>query len=148
MPVMVGTMTDSDDRALLELLRKNARIPTAVLARRLGISRTTLQGRIERLERNGIIQGYTLIEATPQDPVRAHVSITLTPRQVSFVEKSLRSLPELRELHAVSGMSDLIAVLGATSTEAINQAIDDIGRINGVERTISAVILSTRYKST
>ncbi|MBF0877691.1 Lrp/AsnC family transcriptional regulator [Gluconobacter cerevisiae] len=139
-------MTDSLDQALLDILRRNARTPTAALARRLGISRTTLQGRMERLERQGHIRGYTLVENTDDDLLRAHVSIVITPRHSQKVERDLKTLPELRELHAVSGASDLIAILGAATTEAINRAIDDIGQMEGVERTVSAIILSTRFR--
>ncbi|GBR71897.1 Lrp/AsnC family transcriptional regulator [Gluconobacter kanchanaburiensis] len=139
-------MPDQTDQALLDILRRNARTPTAVLARRLGVSRTTLQGRIERLERQGHIRGYTLVESSDDDLVRAHVSIVLTPRHRQKVERDLKTLPELRELHAVSGASDLIALLGASTTESINRAIDDIGQLEGVERTVSAIILSTRFR--
>lgn len=139
-------MTDSLDQALLDILRRNARTPTAALARRLGISRTTLQGRMERLERQGHIRGYTLVENTDDDLLRAHVSIVITPRHSQKVERDLKTLPELRELHAVSGASDLIALRGAATTEGINRAIDDIGQMEGVERTVSAIILSTRFR--
>lgn len=139
-------MTDSLDQALLDILRRNARTPAAALARRLGISRTTLQGRMERLERQGHIRGYTLMENTDDDLLRAHVSIVITPRHSQKVERDLKTLPELRELHAVSGASDLIALLGAATTEGINRAIDDIGQMEGVERTVSAIILSTRFR--
>jgi len=50
-------ITDKD-RELLAVLSENARMPTATIARRLGLSRTTVQARIERLEREGIIAGY------------------------------------------------------------------------------------------
>src|SRR5262245_30586234 len=49
---------DDTDRKLIAMLRENARAPTAVLARRLGLSRTTVQARLERLERSGTISGY------------------------------------------------------------------------------------------
>lgn len=101
---------------------------------------------MERLERQGHIRGYTLVENTDNDLLRAHVSIVITPRHSQKVERDLKTLPELRELHAVSGASDLIAILGAATTEAINRAIDDIGQMEGVERTVSAIILSTRFR--
>ncbi|MCQ9155831.1 Lrp/AsnC family transcriptional regulator [Acidomonas methanolica] len=138
-------MTDDPlDRALLELLRRNARMPAAQLARRLGLSRTTLQGRIERLERQGAILGYTVVEPGRSDAVRALVMITLSPRRAAQVERDLRSVPGLRELHAVSGPTDLVAMLGAETPEALDRAIDAIGAVEGVERTHSAMILSTK----
>ena len=51
---------DDTDRRLLEILREDARAPTAQLARALGLSRTTVQSRLERLERSGVITGYTV----------------------------------------------------------------------------------------
>ena len=52
-------LTDADQQ-LLSVLRENARASTAQIARRLNLSRTTVQSRIERLEREGVISGYTV----------------------------------------------------------------------------------------
>ena len=57
--VMNHTMTEGDE-ALISLLRVNARLPVSELARRLGVSRTTVQDRLKRLENNGIIAGYSV----------------------------------------------------------------------------------------
>ncbi|MGO9756089.1 MAG: winged helix-turn-helix transcriptional regulator, partial [Roseiarcus sp.] len=55
------TIDDSEsEELLLALLRENARASVASLARRLGVPRTTVQSRIERLERRGVIAGYTV----------------------------------------------------------------------------------------
>lgn len=136
---------DPLDKALLDALRRDARIPATQLARRLGISRTTLQGRIDRLERQGMILGYTLVEPTRTDALRAYVMITLRPRHARQVERDVRRVDGLRELHAVSGPFDLMALIGAPTPEALNHAIDTVGAIDGVERTHSAMILSTRH---
>ena len=62
----MSTVTiDPTDEALLRLLRDNARLPTAELARLLKLSRTTVQSRLERLERHGVIEGYTVRLAQP-----------------------------------------------------------------------------------
>ena len=146
MLLIIGIMhIDATDRLILSLLEENARMPTAELARRAGLSRTTVQSRIERLERGGAIAGYAVVMgAAARDAIRAHVMITLAPRHVSSVEDALRRFPEIRELHAVSGQIDMIAVVGAPTTEAINDAIDRIGMLEGVDRTTSAIVLSTR----
>ena len=96
---------DATDRTLLALLRENARAPVAELARGLKLSRTTVQSRIERLERHGVIAGYTVVVADEIEAgwVRAHVLITLAPRRSGAIEQALRKIPELRVLHSVSG---------------------------------------------
>ncbi|NPD65697.1 Lrp/AsnC family transcriptional regulator [Lichenicola cladoniae] len=137
---------DAIDRELIDLLTTNARLPAAELGRRLKLSRTTIQSRIERLERNGTILGYTVRAATdPSDPmVRAHVLITLAPKKTASVEIMLRKIPQVRELHAVSGNVDLIAVISGTANSELDRVIDQIGELDGVVRTNSMILLSTR----
>jgi DNA-binding Lrp family transcriptional regulator len=137
---------DATDRALLALLRENARSPVSELARKLKLSRTTVQSRLARLERERAITGYT-VTVGPQaeaGQVRAHVLITLEPRRSLAIETALRRIPELRTLHSVSGPFDLIAIVAAGSIGELDHLIDRIGALDGVERTTSAIVLSTR----
>jgi len=141
----MSTITASDER-LLALLRENSRASAATLARRLGVSRTTVQSRIERLERNGIITGYSLRTADEYEKglVRAHVLITARPKLAASVETALRNIPEVRTLHSVNGAFDMIAIVVAPSIQELDRLIDRIGVLDGVERTMSAIVLSTR----
>ena len=143
---MPKTELDANDRALLDLLRDNARASTAELARRLQLSRTTVQARLERLERRRVIAGYTVRvpEEVEAGLVRAHVMITVAPKQSVAIELALRRMPEVRVLHSVSGPFDLIAILAAPSIGELDAVLDRIGELEGVERTTSAIVLSTR----
>ena len=134
------------DRALLSLLADNARMPVAELARKLGLSRTTVQARIERLEAGGVISGYgiKLSDAYLSGLVRAHVLITIAPKALAGVTAALAAIKEVTTLHSVSGTFDLIAILTAPSIADLDRLIDGIGALDGVERTLSSVILSTR----
>ena len=137
---------DDTDLRLIALLKENARMPAAELGRRLGLSRTTIQGRIERLERQGVIIGYAarLSEEYERGGVRAQVMITVRPKEARSVEAGLRALPAVRVLHSVSGAFDLLAVLSAPTVAQMDEAIDKIGDLPGVERTTTSIILSTR----
>ncbi len=134
------------DRELIALLGQNARMPVATLARKLSLSRTTVQARLERLEREGVIAGYgvRLSEAYLSGLIRAHVLITIAPKALSAVTASLDAIPQVTALHSVSGTFDLIAIVAAPSISQLDQLIDEIGTIGGVERTLSSIILSTR----
>jgi DNA-binding Lrp family transcriptional regulator len=138
-------ITDKD-RELLALLGENARIPVAMLARRLGLSRTTVQARLERLEREGVIAGYgvRLSEAYQSGLIRAHVLITIAPKSLPMVSAELDAIRQVTTLHSVNGSFDLIAILAASSIAELDGLIDRIGEIDGVERTLSSIILSTR----
>jgi DNA-binding Lrp family transcriptional regulator len=143
----IGAMpTPIDDRALLGLLRDNARASAAELARKLKLARTTVQSRLARLERERVVVGYTVVVPDEAEAalVRAHVLITARPKQSAGIEVALRRIPEVRHLHSVSGPFDLIAVLAAESIGALDALIDRIGELEGVERTTSAIVLSTR----
>ena len=145
---MSKAMLDSTDRELLALLREDARAPTAELARKLQLSRTTVQSRMERLQRQRVIAGYTVTvpDEVEEALVRAHVLITLVPKQSAAIEQALRKIPEVRVLHSVSGPFDLIAVVAASSIGELDALIDRIGALDGVERTTSAIVLSTRIE--
>ncbi|CAN7466657.1 Lrp/AsnC family transcriptional regulator [Bosea sp. LjRoot9] len=139
---------DQTDRLLLVFLTENARAPVAELGRKLGLSRTTVQSRIERLERRGVIAGYTarLSDDHEKGLVKAHVLITAMPKLAPKVEAELRRIPEVRTLHSVSGHFDMIAIVVAPSIGELDQLIDRIGGLEGVERTMSSIILSTRIE--
>lgn len=107
-------VTDKD-RELIALLGQNARMPVATLAKKLSLSRTTVQARLERLEREGVISGYgvRLSETYLSGLIRAHVLITIAPKALSAVTAALHAIPEVTTLHSVSGTFDLIAIIAA-----------------------------------
>ena len=139
---------DDLDLTLISALRENARYSTAELGRRLGLSRTTVQSRIERLERRGVIVGYSarLAEDHERGAVRAQVLITVHPKEARAVEAALRAIPAVRALHSVSGAFDMVAHVVALSTAEMDALVDQIGALGGVERTTTSIILSTRFE--
>jgi DNA-binding Lrp family transcriptional regulator len=139
---------DAIDEKLLLTLRENGRASTAQLARLVGRSRTSVQSRIERLEKQGVITGYG-VRLAPEHvsgAVRAHVMIKVAPKESRAVIAALRGIPQVRLLHSVSGDVDLIAVAAAASVAEMDQVIDRIGELDGVERTTSSIILSTKFE--
>jgi DNA-binding Lrp family transcriptional regulator len=136
---------DELDRRLIALLQANARESTADLARRLGVARTTVVARMQRLERTGMIVGYTVrLQASPADGLLAHVGITVQPKAGREVERQLSRLPEVRQLLAVSGQVDYIALLQAQSPAHLNQLLDEVGEIDGVTKTLSSIVLASK----
>lgn len=135
------------DAKLLDLLRANAREPAASLARKLGIARSTLQERIARLEREGVIKGYTvrLSDETAAKNLRAVVMIVADARQADRVTAELKKIPEVRSLAAVSGAYDMMAVVEADTAARMDAVLDRIGKANGVARTVSSIVLSEKF---
>ena len=139
---------DPIDRKLVAALKRNGRASTAELARLVGRSRTTVQGRIERLERAGVIIGYTarLAPEREQGAVRAHVMVKVEPKKEASVGLALRAIDQVRVLHTVAGVFDMIVIAAADSVGEIEAVIDRIGSLEGVERTTSSIILSTKLE--
>lgn len=138
----------ASDQQLLSVLREDARAPVADIARRLGLSRTTVQSRIERLEGQGVIAGYTVRvnDAVEQGHLRAHIMITVLPKQMGAVVEALRGMPPIRSLHSVSGPFDLVALGVVPTVSEMDELTDRIGALEGVERTTSSIVLSAKFE--
>ena len=137
---------DDLDRRLIALLQGDARASAADLARRLGVARTTVLARVARLERQGVIIGYTVRLAQDGDGagVEAYVGISVSPRSGAGVTARLATLPELRQLSSVSGEFDYLALLRADSTTRLDALLDEIGGFEGVLKTTTHVVLARR----
>lgn len=137
---------DDLDRRLLALLQADSRTSAADLARRLQVARTTVLARLARLQREGVIVGFTVRLAADEGErgVEAYVGITTSPKTGRDVTLRLAALPELRQLCSVSGEFDYLALLRAESTSRLDALLDEIGAIEGVTRTTTSVVLARR----
>jgi len=139
---------DSTDQKLINLLKNNGRESTTALARKLGLSRSTVQDRISRLEDRGIIAGYTIRfnENYKRRQITAHVLIQLDAKFADQILQNLRKIPLIKAVYAVSGIYDMIALVKAETTEDIDSTLDDIGRMDGIKKTTSSIVLSTKFE--
>lgn len=138
---------DETDRRLIGKLRENARSPISDLARALGLSRTTVQSRLERLERLGVVTGYTLkvSEAYERGLIHAYVMLTTAPKQTAAVISAARATTAVRRLASVSGPFDLIAEVATQTVSEMDELIDALGVLDGVERTTSSMVMSIKF---
>ena len=135
-----------NEQQLLRLLQENSRRTVSDLANELGLSRATVQQTMERLERSGVIQGYT-IKIKPhyqQQQVRAYIMISVIPRKTADIVRQIHKVPQLDMLCTISGQYDLIAKVTEATTEALDNSIDRIATLDGVEKTLSHIVLSRK----
>ena len=138
---------DDQDRQLLALLREDARLPTAALARSLGVARTTVVERLKRLQRDGVVAGFTVrmhpgVEARM---LRVHVLMSVDAKESEAVVARLRAMPQVRAVYAISGAFDNLAFVQGETTEEIDRVLDAIGAVPGVTRTQSSLVLSVKF---
>ena len=146
---MSRRVDDEKDAELLALLRTDARLPATALAQKLGVSRSAVQQRLARLERDGIIVGYTAVlgeKAAPLGMLQAHVLIEVGARDLPRLVSSLKSRHEVRRCYTASGQYDLLVMIEAASTQQLDGVLDWIGEIPGVRRTVTSLLLSTKFE--
>ncbi len=139
---------DSINKQLLNLLSENARESTSSLARKLNLSRTAVQERIAKLERQGVIAGYT-VKLNPEYEkhlIKVWVTIKTRQRLTLKVVDALSHIDEIKSLRTISGHYDLIATIWAESTDELDKLLDEIGAIEGIEQTVSSIELSIRFE--
>ena len=139
-------MDDTDSR-LLAALAADASQSTTALARSLGLARSTVQARIERLKRAGVIAGFTirLGAEVSRRRIRATVLLQIEPRSTASVLSRLRSMPEVESCATTTGRVDLILSVAAEDTERLDTILDRIGAIPGVNDTESLIQLASKW---
>jgi len=137
---------DELDRRLLSELRADAKLPQAALAARLGISRSAVQERIKRLERQGVILGYTLrlAEQKPKG-VRAYLLVKGSGPSHDRAVQLLEGFPEVRVADSVSGDIDLVLQVEAERLEDINRVRDELAKLPGIGSTQTFLVMQARF---
>ncbi len=136
---------DATDHQLLSLLRTDARMNVATLAKKLGVSRGTVSNRIAKLEDAGIIVGYTVRlrpDAQPNE-IKAWMSVAVQGNETRQVISSLLGEPGVAALHDTNGRWDLLAELRAANLAELSNVLERIRLIRGISSTESSIHLAT-----
>ncbi|MBO9514235.1 MAG: Lrp/AsnC family transcriptional regulator [Variovorax sp.] len=138
---------DDIDRQLIGLLRDNARLSVVALASKLRVARATVQNRIAKLERDGIIGGYTVRLRPDAEAyrIRAMMSIEVDGPHGDDVRRALQGHPNVVTLHTTNGRWDLLAELRADTLEDFDAVLTAIRSIPGISSSETSILLST-YK--
>jgi DNA-binding Lrp family transcriptional regulator len=136
---------DDTDRQLVSLLRGNARLPVASLAKSLGVSRGTVQNRIDRLTQRGTIQGFTVRVRQEADlpRIRAIMMVEVEGERSDKILSQLRGNPEITAVHTTNGRWDMVLELNTDTLEAFDRALHRIRQINGISASETSLLLST-----
>ena len=136
---------DDTDHQLIALLRRNARLPLATLASKLGVSRGTVSNRLRKLEDAQVIVGYTLQlrpEAQPGQ-ICAWMWVLVDGNQTRAVVASLLGEPGVASLHDTNGRWDLLAELRADSMAELSRLLERVRLTAGIRNTETSIHLET-----
>ena len=136
---------DELDHRLIAVLREDGRAPISKLATILGVTRATVQTRLDRLLESGAVLGFTVRFRQDYDSstIRAIMMIEVTGRSTTAVIKQLRGLPELHSLHTTNGSWDLIAEIRAPSLSDFDRVLREVRTIDGVLNSETSIMLSS-----
>ena len=136
---------DDTDRQLISLLRRDARMSVAALAKKLGVSRGTVSNRLRKLEDEHVVIGYTVQlrpDAEP-DHLRAWMWVLVEGNRSRQVVASLLGEPGVIALHDTNGRWDLLAELRAGSMPELSQLLERVRLIKGIANTETSILLAT-----
>ncbi|MBW0118723.1 Lrp/AsnC family transcriptional regulator [Pseudonocardia abyssalis] len=138
-------MLDALDVDLLRALRETPRAGVLELSRTLGVARGTVQSRLDRLERDGVVTGYgpDVDVVAAGFAVQAFVTLEIAQGALDDVTAELSALPAVLEAYATTGTSDVLCRLAAASHEDLQETLLQIDRSGTVSRSTSVIVLST-----
>ena len=139
----IGGGRDAIDDRLITLLTHDARMTLTALAQAVSLSRTAVQARIARLEREKVIVGYRAVlgEAHQSEGLGAILSIVFSQRPCAPVVAKFRHWPEITDYYSVTGPIDAYAVVRVKNVQALSTLVDRLCALPGVASASSAVRL-------
>jgi DNA-binding Lrp family transcriptional regulator len=134
---------DALDGALLTMLSEDHRPGVLECSRRLGVARGTVQARLDRLRAKGVIRGFApqLDPAALGYPVTAFATLEISQGQGADVRAHLASVPEVLELHTITGQGDMLCRIVARSNADLQRVIDRVVGFDGIVRAATAIAL-------
>ncbi len=136
---------DDLDRRLVSRLRANGRESVARLAEALGVTRTTVAKRIERLVDTGVIVGFSVRvhDDAAATAVRAITMVAVEGRDARDVVAGLRGIPEIAALHTTNGRWDLVAELSCDSLASLDGVLNALRTLDGIRDSETSILLSS-----
>ncbi|WP_291613615.1 Lrp/AsnC family transcriptional regulator [Colwellia sp.] len=145
---MECSLLTEKDEELLSILRLNARASVSDIARATGVSRTAIQNRLNKLENNKVIKGYSVVlnSAYTSGLISANVSLKVKPNLRKTICIALRKVHQITHIHSISGEYDLLVTIQTSTLEKLSDVLNTVCSTEGVERTNSAIILDTIFE--
>lgn len=137
---------DELDHRLLAELKRNGRASLSELAATLGVTRSTVRVRTQRLQDGGEIAGFTVLTRSDvrPDAVRGLMMLEIAGRGAERAMPRLITMGGVRAVHSTNGTWDIIAEIGAATLEEFDRILFAIRRLDGVTRSETSLLLSTR----
>lgn len=137
---------DELDSRLVNALHRDARASLSELAELLGVTRTTVRSRLQRLKQSGEIVGFTVVtrQGVSESPVRGLMMLEIEGRGTERIRSRIAAMREVGAVHSTNGSWDLIVEIGTDTLVQFDEVLFAIRRMEGVTRSETNLLLSTR----
>lgn len=132
---------DETDREILEILKKDGRASYTAIANEVGVSEGTVRNRVENMQESGVIERFT-VEVEEPAQSRAFISVDVSTER--GFDEIIEEFPENLEIYEIAGDMDMLVYISRESPEQVNDAVDSIREVNGVEGTQTYMVLSEK----
>jgi Lrp/AsnC family transcriptional regulator, leucine-responsive regulatory protein len=134
---------DDIDRRILEILRRNARAPVTEIARIVGLSTAPVSRRIERMETNGSIQGYTtLVDEQRAGALVAFTEVRLAgSTETGTIEQIVREIPEVQAFYTIAGDPDALLRIRVEDVDHLQRVVNSLRRTGKLAGTKTLIVL-------
>ena len=137
---------DDLDSKLVQALRRDGRATVSELGADLGVTRATIKARMDRLRTSGEIVGFTVLthNDVAAHAVRGLMMLGIEGRGTEKVMRALSAMVEVQAVHSTNGTWDLIVEIGTGTLDALDDVLFFVRRMDGVKRSETSLLLSTR----
>jgi Lrp/AsnC family transcriptional regulator, leucine-responsive regulatory protein len=144
------THLDDTDRRILAQLQEDCKVPLAQVGKRVGLSAPSVMERIRRLEEAGMVRGYCgLLDSRKVGlDVTAFIGMSMSPMVIDSFESQLENIDEVLECHHVTGAYTMLLKVKTQNTQTLERLISRLRLMEGVLRSETLVVLSTRMERT
>lgn len=139
---VMPSLNTLDARLLLALVEE-PRATVLALAERLGVARNTVHARLTKLQERGALASFArcVDPAALGYPLTAHITASVTQQRLAEVATALAEVPEVIEVHGISGNLDLLIRVVARDAEDLYRIAGAILATPGIERTTTALVM-------
>ncbi|GAB3414009.1 Lrp/AsnC family transcriptional regulator [Haloparvum alkalitolerans] len=134
---------DDLDRQILSILRRDARTPYTEIAERVGTSEGTVRNRVDRMTEEGVIERFTVTTRTGNVKAMIEISVQMNV-DTSAVGERMTDWEEVDFVWQVSGEEDIVLIVDAVDTRAVNDLISQAREMEEVKSTKTRLILDER----
>jgi Lrp/AsnC family transcriptional regulator for asnA, asnC and gidA len=136
-------MVDEIDEKIISILKENSRVTYVEIGNKVGLSEGAVRNRVQTLVGSGVIRKFT-VEVAPSISVRALTMMSVNPSIPTYeISKEVEKLNGVEKIYEVTGEYDIFCIVSSRSIEDVNHCIEDIRKIEGVEKTNTVIVLRT-----